>query len=203
MSRRVRPDRSNSTLYRWTRNLAENSTVQEAASSLNNKQIVIVMSYDVKLLAENLTRAATLYHYVNGTKVVVIKPRLRLFPCMLIDTTLTYDDLTAELKSRNGTDVMVSTKETLDATGPGLDDDERAQLFNKSNALAVQCKWRDVVQAKPAAASPAKPEVDTKEISVLTMDKKLTITLPAKPSTSKFRRPMLRGRPQSDKRAPK
>ncbi|KAH9525752.1 hypothetical protein Btru_002266 [Bulinus truncatus] len=187
-------DHGNATsdLYAWTRTLDNNANIQETASVLPEKKIVVLYSNDSQLLDLNITKATTLFDSSQNSTLMVIKTRLRLYPCFLVETNLTYAGVTEELKKRNRTTLTVTTKRSLSALDPPLVGEEREKLFNQSTAISIQCKRRDIVKTKASAGN--SNSGDTKTLKLMELDGSITLTIPAKLRNTLPRRQSGRGK---------
>ncbi|KAK6967578.1 hypothetical protein BgiMline_027406 [Biomphalaria glabrata] len=175
--------------YAWSRSLENNVNIDESAAVIPEKKIVLLYSNDTELLNLNITKATTLYSFFNDSKFGVIKPRLRRFPCIQLESVVeTYEGVSSELKKRNGTTVTATSKRSLVALDAPLTQEEREKLFNQSTAVSIHCKRRDVVKAKPGSGTGTLKTEDIKNLQFLELNGLLTVTVPAKLRNSISRR---------------
>ncbi|BFZ18521.1 hypothetical protein BsWGS_21560 [Bradybaena similaris] len=164
--------------YTWTRDVGTGRTYNEAGFKAKDKNLVVILSFDDALKDANLTASATLYDFTGTTGVMAIKPRVRPGPCFMVDTSLTFDKIVADLNARNGSSVSTSTVVSLDGTGNPVSFAERQAMLEKTPSLSRQCRGREIIRTKRKGFSPIPYVGPTEELKLLAMDVQLSITVP-------------------------
>ncbi|RUS79163.1 hypothetical protein EGW08_013071 [Elysia chlorotica] len=175
-----RPDRElpAGDLYIWNQTLSTGEVVVQRVFVPENKSVMIAGSRGDK--DAGFMPGRTLYDFSGASGVVAIRPRGGFFPCFITDTTLNFDTLmgVTGLITLNETENTVAHgQENLDGTSEKLPLDATTALYEAQPELKRFCGFAGVVIAAPLGDLPPF-EGETRNVTVLTYDSEVTLTVP-------------------------
>ncbi|BFZ18767.1 hypothetical protein BsWGS_21806 [Bradybaena similaris] len=167
--------------YTWEHDLGTGETVSERAFAPNGSSVIVFKSRDRALEAKNITRSTSVYAFSDLSSIVAVIPWRRSGPCLVRNSSLTYQSAKDMLTARNGSTVKTLSRISVDGNVPPLSTEEKTTFLATNPQLRRACGQRLIVVTTEIGDNSAPFSNSTEEILTFSLEAEVSIIVPERP----------------------